>query len=199
MARRRPWAGGLLFVGAAIFWLVNTAAEGAYPAYDIRDNALSRLGSVGSPTASYWNGAIFLLGACWLAGVLLALHGAVRRPWLVLNVVPPLCVFLVGLFPAGSIGALHNVGAFGVFVAGGVIPLVNARLFAGLFRVASAVLGATTLVCLLVFTFLPVADAIGNGGEERLVAYPILIWLMVAGGYVMAGGVLAERTERSAG
>jgi hypothetical membrane protein len=193
MVRPRPWAGVLLFAGAAVFWLVNTAAEASYPAYDIHDDALSRLGSLGAPTAWYWNGALLLLGSSWLLGIILALRGRVGRTWLALNAIPPLFVFLVGLFPVGSIAALHNLGAYGGFTAGGVVMLADARILRGPIRYASALLGAFTLGCLAVFTFLSIPDVVGYGGGERLVAYPILIWLMCAGGYLMAGGGLAGR------
>jgi hypothetical membrane protein len=193
MVRSRAWAGALLFAGASIFWLVNTAAEAAYPAYDIHDDALSLLGSLGAPTAWYWNGALLLLGAFWLAGILLALRGRAGRTWLAMNATPPLLVFVVGLFPLGSIATLHNVGAYGGFLAGGVVMLADARILRGPIRYASALLGAFTLGCLAVFTFLAIPDLVGYGGGERLVAYPILIWLMSVGGYLMAGGVLAGR------
>jgi hypothetical membrane protein len=192
MGRLRPWAGLSLCGGAAIFWLVNTAAEGAYPAYDVQNDSLSRLGSVGAPTALYWNGAIFLLAACWLIGILMVLRGTADWPWIVGNAVPPLCLFLVGLFPMGSIGAVHNTAAYGGFIAGGVVALADARLLRGPIRFASAALGAFALGCLVVFSLSPLGPAVGFGVAERLVAYPDLVWLMGLGGYVMAGGIVGR-------
>ena len=188
-ADARRWAGLGLFAAGAIFWLVNTSAEAAFPGYDVHEDALSRLGSVGAPTSLAWNAALLVLGTLWLAGAVAAFR-PVGRPWLVLNAVPPLCAYLVALFPVGTIAAPHWIGAFGLFVSGGLVAIADSRLVRGPFRVASAATGATGLPCLVVFAVLPPGDLLGFGGAERLVAYPIMIWLMGMGGYLMAGGPL---------
>ena len=107
---RRRRAGLLYFLGAAAFWLVDTYSEAVYPGYSVNADALSQLGAVGSPTAIPWDAAIFLLGGCWLAAVVLAFRDAGRR-WVLLNLVPGLLLLLVGAFPLGTVRALHNLGA----------------------------------------------------------------------------------------
>jgi len=188
-ADARRWAGLGLFAAGAIFWLVNTAAEAAFPGYDVHEDALSRLGSVGAPTALAWDAALLLLGTLWLAAAAVTFRPVGRR-WLVLNAVPPFCAYLVALFPVGTIAAPHWIGAFGLFVSGGIVAIADSRLVRGPFSIASAATGATGLLCLVAFALLPPGDLLGFGGGERLVAYPIMIWLMGMGGYLMAGGPL---------
>ena len=188
----RAWAGLGLFAAGGLFWLLNTAAEASFPGFDVHTDTLSRLGSGGAPTALAWNAALLLLGACWAASAAVAFR-AVGRRWVVLNMVPPLCAVLVALFPVGSIAALHSAGALGLFMTGGIVAIADARLIRGPFRLASAVTGATGLLCLVAFSLLPFEDLLGFGGEERLVAYPIMIWLMGMGGYLMAGGRVGAR------
>ena len=188
-AGARRWAGLGLFAAGAIFWLVNTAAEAAFPGYDVHEDALSRLGSVGAPTALAWDAALLLLGTLWLASAALTFR-TVGRGWLVVNAVPPLCAYLVALFPVGTIAAPHWLGAFGLFVSGGIVAIADARLLGGPFRLASAATGATGLLFLAAIALPPLEDVLGFGGLERLVAYPIMIWLMGMGGYLMGVGRL---------
>lgn len=62
------------------------------------------------------------------------------------------------------------------------------------FRYLSAALGVITLVSLLLGEFLvngggnlgPVAS-LGGGGIERWIAYPVVLWLVGFGGYLLGG------------
>ncbi len=52
------------------------------------------------------------------------------------------------------------------------------------------VLGATTLgvlVFAVVGSGTALFDRFGDGGVERWVAYPVILWLVLFGGYLMAG------------
>ncbi len=181
--RRR--AGFLYFLGAAVFWIVNTYSEAVYPGYSVNDQSLSRLGAVGSPTAILWDAAIFLFAACWLAAVVFAFRGA-GRGWLVLNLVPGLTLLLVGLFPLGTVGVLHNIGSYGTFITAAIVAIIDARLVRAPFRWISVALGGFSLV-LLVGALVLGAGPLGFGGAERLVAYPVVAWVLGFGAYLMAG------------
>jgi hypothetical membrane protein len=187
LSRKRTAAGASLFLGAGLFWLINTVAEASFPGYSIKADALSRLGSIGAPTQGLWGGALLILAATWLVGMALLFRGSGQRAWLALNLVPGTTVLLVAVFPAGSNAGIHGVAAYTTFVVGGVVAVADFRFIRSWFRYVSLALGATTLGCIVLGPLL--AETLGFGGTERLVAYPILAWLMGFGSQVMAGSV----------
>jgi len=113
----------------------------------------------------------------------LAFRGAGRR-WFLLNLVPGLTLLLVGTFPLGTVAALHNLGSYGTFITGAVVAVVDARLFRPPFRFFSLALGGFSLA-VLVGAIVLGSGALGFGGAERLVAYPIIAWVMGLGAYLM--------------
>ncbi len=93
----------------------------------------------------------------------------------------------MGIFP-GDYGTVHAIFALLTFVAGGVAAIVSYTLATSPFRYFSIVLGAVALAMLLLYMIMgdssPVA-ALGIGGVERWVAYPILMWITGLGGHLM--------------
>lgn len=94
---------------------------------------------------------------------------------------------LVGLFPENSVPALHGIGATLAFVFGNVAIVVlgwSLRLPVTL-RVFSFFLGVLALGALVFYAsshFL----GLGNGGIERVVAFPQTIWLIMTGTYMLS-------------
>jgi hypothetical membrane protein len=96
-------------------------------------------------------------------------------------------VVLVGLFPENSVPTLHGIGATLSFVFGNVGIIVlgwSLRLPLAL-RVFSLFLGGLALAALVAYAsshFL----GLGNGGLERVVAFPQTVWLIVIGTYLLS-------------
>lgn len=182
------WAGSLLFVGGAVVWLVDTIAESLYPNYSVMRDALSTLGDVNAPTRWLWNSATILLGVAWLVGALLLFVRQKPWLWLALNLLPPSGVLLVGLFPAGSVNTIHLVASYVIFTASGVVMVVDALGMGRPFRFFSIILGALSLggLALSMVVLTATNPPLGAGGEERIILYPLLIWLMSFGGVLMA-------------
>jgi hypothetical membrane protein len=181
-ARRR--AGALYFLGAAQFWLINTFAEVTAPGFSVHSDALSDLGAVGSATGYAWDPSLFLLGACWIGAVLLLFRRSGWR-WFGLNLVPGIATIVVALVPEGSVDAIHFVAAYTTFISGAVVAVIDARLFRPPFRWFSLALGAVSLA-VLGSGIVMGSGALGFGGAERLVAYPIIAWVMGLGAWLMA-------------
>ncbi len=183
--QKASWAGTLLFCGGVAFALVNTIAESLYPGYNVRTDALSLLGAVNAPTHLLWNSAVIVLAVTWFLGAFLLFHRA--RQWLTLNLLPPLGVLLVGLFPIGTVERIHVWSALFVFSVSGIVILLDAHLMRGMFRYLSGALGAVSLICLVLSTLLPIGGRLlGYGGAERIIVYPIILWLVSLGVYLMA-------------
>ena len=93
---------------------------------------------------------------------------------------------MVGLFPEDSVSALHGLGAASAFVLGNVAIIVlgvSLELPVAL-RVISLCLGVLALATLVAYASSHFVG-LGEGGIERVVAYPQTIWLIAVGGYLL--------------
>ncbi len=85
------------------------------------------------------------------------------------------------------------------FVAGGVAAVSAARVTTTPFREISFVLGAISFLTLTSYIILgdssPMA-ALGIGGIERWIVYPVILWVIAFGGY-LSGLADGDRTAGS--
>jgi hypothetical membrane protein len=175
----RSLLGPLLFVGAAQFILVMTVAQALYPGYNMATNYISDLG-VGS-TALLFNTSVALFGMMTLLGAAFD-----RR-----SLGTPLTLTLV-LAGAGAVGSSlfpETTGAphviFGsllfLYVASAIISYRATCIPLSYF---SVVLGVFALVASALFT-LHYDLGIGIGGMERMIQYPLILWALGFGGFMM--------------
>jgi hypothetical membrane protein len=188
-------AGVALSSASAVILMGIITAEALYPAaYSTGDNEISDLGGtrppdsvVLQPSAAIFDGTMLVAGALILLAAFLVHRGMRRRGvsiWLGLFGIG---AFLVGVFPGPT--AVHPFVATLTFVSAGVVALVFSRTQSAPGRYISAALGAVTVLSTVLGYFLldwaPVAE-LGDGGIERWIAYPAVLWLAVTGGYLMA-------------
>lgn len=183
-------AGALLLLAGTVNIIFNTVSEGTYPGYNLGTNALSDMGAIGSPTSLLWNGQLLITGVLSFIGITLFLRSsALRIPnpriaW-VLYIMPPLGTIVVSLVPENSILTIHALGAFMVFIFGGLGSIYAYRFTKPPFRYLSVLLGA---VSLLAIAFFGIPSVVGFGVAERLVVYPFNIWAISFAGYLMSSG-----------
>lgn len=179
---RRSLAGFLFLAGALQFLLAMLVAEGMRPAYSVSANAISDLGV--QSTALLFNASVILLGLAIVAAAYLyhASHGLlwVTIPFLLAGVGP----IGVGLFPETT-GAPHALFAFLSFFFGGLLAILVALQTRPPFRYLSVLLGVMALVAMVLFGT-GNNLGIGLGGMERMIVYPVLLWGIAFGGYLMA-------------
>jgi hypothetical protein len=70
------------------------------------------------------------------------------------------------------------------FVSGGVAAILAGRVTRPPFRYISVLLGAIALLSLALAGWLG-DTRLGEGGIERWVAYPVVLWLVAFGAYVL--------------
>ncbi len=86
--------------------------------------------------------------------------------------------------PAVIFGALvHLVGALMIFIFGGLSAVAAYRLLKRPMAYLSATIGMI-IVGAFVLNLARVDLGLGNGGIERLAAYPLFLWTMGAGAYL---------------
>lgn len=191
--------GGLLafFAGFAILMGIITG-EIYYPeGYSTHFNDISDLGSTRPPDSKiYQPSATIFNSTMVLAGLLLLVSNIVVflkfRKW---GFSIPYVLFAtgilgVGIFP-GNVALFHRLFAMLTFVMGSFMCITSFFLIKGYLGKAGVVIGTASLIFLFgANLFIPYW---GSGGTERWVAYPILIWLIAFGGYL-----LGYATQRNA-
>jgi hypothetical membrane protein len=81
---------------------------------------------------------------------------------------------------------LHVVGALVAFVLGGTVAISTYRFVRGPFRYFGLVLGTVALVAFVLF-LTGQELSLGFGGMERMIIYPINLWAICFGAYLMEG------------
>ena len=194
-ARRLFWPNALQLAGGAFlalgtaFITVTMLAASIAPRYDFNGGAISDLGTI-PETATLFNGLLIVIGLLNIAAGYF-LYRADGSVW------------TLGVFALGGLGALgagvvplgagnaHSLFALLAFLFINVEAVTVARLFRGTMRWLAISAGAIGLVYLGVMVIgdggnPAVFGAIGHGGSERMIAYPVMVWMIAAGGHLLA-------------
>lgn len=189
-------AGALLFVAGAVLLMGIITAEALYPApYTTGGNEISDLGGTRPPEGLVLQPSATIFNLTMIAGGLLTLGAAACLQAGLGRLSTSIVVGLlgvgalgVGVFP-GNVAGIHAVFALLTFVSGGLAAIVTAPVTRPPFRYLGIVLGVISLASLVSYVLLgegaPLAP-LGDGGVERWVAYPIVIWVTGFGGHLAA-------------
>ena len=180
----------LLVAGSAVVLAIMTA-EALYPAdYDVHRNTVSDLAAmrpddiVRQPSAAIFNTTMIVAGA-FIAIAAVLLYRS-RAGLLATLPVAALGIGMigVGVFPGNTVMAVHQLVSIATFLSGGVAAILTARLSSRLLRPVHVVLGGVALAFLLGYTVLGevgVFDRLGEGGVERWIVYPVVLWIVIFG------------------
>jgi hypothetical membrane protein len=189
-------AGTLFFLAGFLALLGIITAEVLYPGYstikEISDLGASRPPDsvIMEPSATIFNTTMVVTGGLVLTGTGLLSRRVGRRGVTVALALFGFGVIGVGFFPGNRV-PWHGLFALLTFVSGGVSALAAVRFLSGPFRYLSGLAGTIALLALASAIFLGDANPLlflGLGGVERWVVYPILLWLIGFGGYLLGVG-----------
>jgi len=169
------------------FFVLETVAQARYEdPYSRADDVISALGAADSAARQLMNASFVVQAALILTGALLLrpvlLRGAGQVAPVLLGA-SALGVLVVGVFPTDGNGTMHAIGAV-LYLVGGGLGLIA---LAYAVRPRSEALGTTLALLGLVATaatafFLTgVTQYLGEGGTERVAAYPVPLGLALAG------------------
>ncbi|HZW01544.1 MAG TPA: DUF998 domain-containing protein [Candidatus Deferrimicrobium sp.] len=182
-------AGVLLFVLAAQFMIVIMLAASIAPDYDFSAAAISDLGVI-TETALLFNVSLLAVGVLNIMGGYL-FYRSHRNAWiLALFVLAGLGAIGAGLFPLDSAGP-HGLFALLAFVAFNLEAITVAAVVSGPMKALSVLAGVVGLVFVALMAIGDSGDvaafgSIGHGGTERMIVYPVMVWMLALGGYLMA-------------
>lgn len=188
-------AGTLLFIGALQWFVIEMAAETLFPGYSTRVNDLSDLASTVppnlsliQPSATMFNASTFIFGLITIISAILVYRAHGDRLFEVLFAISGLAAMGVGIFP-GDTGVIHGLVALAWFVTAPLSAIASYRLVRKPFGYISIAIGIFALIVLLMALFSsgssPIFLAFGRGGEERMIAFPVVMWVTAFGGYLM--------------
>lgn len=183
-------AGALLFFAGSICLMGIITAETFYPAgYSTSANEISDLGStrppnsvIHQPSAMIFNTAMIVTGIMILSGAYFV-RKAHKEPLVSIPLgLLGLGVLGAGIFP-GNVAPWHGLFALLTFFSGGIAAISSSKMVIQPFSYLSVIFGAIALFG--IFFSNPLIPILGIGGAERWVAYPIILWLIGFGGYLL--------------
>ena len=210
---RYPYLGPLIWFATLEYFVIQyiVAANWATP-YSLLLNPISDLGNTGcglyegrhvcSPEHGLMNFAFVALGLLMAAGAPL-IHQEFREHRLAVvgfggMAIAGLGTVLVGLSPENVNHTVHVFGAAGPFLVGNVaLVILSCTLTMPIsVRALTGIAGVIGLVGLALFA-LGADLGLGQGGMERVAAYPQTIWLIVFGVYMSRNHYMRRRRMRS--
>jgi hypothetical membrane protein len=181
-------AGLLFFTLAAQFMTVIMLAAAMVPGYDFRAAAISDLGVL-PETALLFNVSLVLVGVFNLLGGYFFYRTHGKRWLLAVFALASVGAIGAGLFPLDT-GGLHGIAALLAFVFFNVQAVGSATRLTGIMRILSVLAGGLGLVFVVLMALGDAGNAaafgaIGHGGTERMIVYPVMLWLVAFGGYLL--------------
>lgn len=194
--------GPVLYVAGLQYFAVQLLVALRWPRpYNISRDTISDLGNtacgtwngryVCSPLHDLMNGSFIVLGITMLLGSVLISrrHGKGRMATAGFTAMglSGLGVVMVGIFPENSVPALHGLGSVLPFTLGNAALIVMAISLAMplLLRLFVSLSGVAALLALAAYASSHYLG-LGEGGLERVVAYPQTICLALIGCYLIA-------------
>ena len=201
-------AGVLLLAGGVRFMLGIVVAESQYPGYSTSENTLSDMSgscpsvdpsnplqcvnsAVLQPSATIFSSIVFVIGFMAATSTYFIYKTLGSRIAPALLAITRIGAIGVGIFP-GNAGIAHGISAMVTFSAGSAAAVASYRILkeSRPMQYVYVALGSIAAMVLMSITILgnnsPFIQARGVGGVERLVAYPVVMWLIALGGYLLA-------------
>ncbi|MEM2889441.1 MAG: DUF998 domain-containing protein [Candidatus Bathyarchaeia archaeon] len=187
-------AGAIIFVGAVQFVLCLIIAEALYPAYSISENYISDLG-VGV-SAPIFNSSVFVLGLVAVVSASFMRSFVQDKIFIFFLALCGIGAMGVGIFPE-NYGVIHTLVSLIAFLFGALSAIKSYKIQKPPSSYFAIVLGLISLAALVLFAVSEVSDklaighaayfylGLGKGGMERIIAYPIILWAIGLGGYLM--------------
>jgi hypothetical membrane protein len=186
--RRRATSGVLLLLAGAAILMGIITAEALYPApYHTDTNTISDLGGTEPPEGLVLQPSAAIFDTTMVVAGLLVVVAAVLSRRSITTLLLGLGILGVGVFPGNT--SPHPYFALLAFAAGGCAGIASARAAPPPLRYVLAGLGTIALAALVAGLFLlewsPIA-ALGRGGIERWIAYPVVLWLVIFGTHLVS-------------
>jgi hypothetical membrane protein len=194
---REKVAGVIFFIAVTQFTLGLTISEALYPGYSVSDNYISDLGI--GPSSIIFNSSVFLLGLLSLAATYFLRYVSNFKTGNKLLLLMAIGAMGAGVFTKDFTVA-HGALSSMAFFFGGLTAIASFKVLKKPLSLISITLGAMTLGALALFSSGIITSGsltsniaydsnfylgLGPGGMERMIVYPMLIWLAGFAGHLV--------------
>jgi hypothetical membrane protein len=190
-------AGVSMVLSGFIGFMGIITAEVLYPNYSTTQD-ISDLGStrppdpvIHEPSATIFNSTMLVTGALVMIAAFFVYRAMNRRGFPVVLAVFGFGAFGVGVFP-GNVTPWHGLFALLTFFSGGITVVLSSRVVSRPFSVLCGLFGGISLLFLVSVFFYGLViggphplEFLGGGGIERWVVYPLILWTLAFGGYLL--------------
>ncbi len=192
--REAKFAGAALFVGIVQFALAMLLAEFLYPGYSVSGNAISDLGATCSngacqilqPTSTIFNLSIIIAGVLVLVSGFYLRRAVRAKIFVACVLIAGAAMIGVGVFPE-TFGVVHGIVSLITFLFISFAAITAYKIERAPLSYFSVLLGIFSLVATGLFTG-GVYLGLGEGGMERMIVYPVLLWSVAFSGQLIAEG-----------
>ncbi|MEK7572141.1 MAG: DUF998 domain-containing protein [Patescibacteria group bacterium] len=201
-------AGVLFFLAGTTLVIGILLAEILYPArYSISQNMISTLAAsppphsvIHQPSATVFDHAMSISGMLLMSASFVLFRLYRRSIFIISTFLLGMGTLGVGLFPAFH-AHVHPLVALTAFLFGGIAAITSFNMSRFPLSILSVFLGSVSLFFLFLGTILPhvVVPVFGAGGTERMVLYPLVLWLVGFGGYLMNSFTVLRLPKRERG
>ena len=183
---------GLLFVvGVVQYVLAVVISESVYSGYSVGQQMLSELGdwSVAGNNAAIFNGSALLWGIFLIAGAYFIQQVFKNRLFTSLLAISGVGAVVSAVVSLNISFEVHGMFGMVAFLFGAAAAIMSYKLVKSPLCLISIILGAVTLLATVLF-ILGQGDSafylgLGLGGIERFVVYPLLLWMLGFGAYLI--------------
>ena len=189
-------AGILLVIGCIMYVIAVNIGESLFPGYNIATNSLSDIGGIlpiVQPAATIFNVANIIFGILTISSAYLIIKSGGCRLFSSCLAIFGFCVFALGVFPEYT-HTIHATFAIIAFLSGSLALIFSYRLGINIpMTIIGIILGLIALITVILLFVFGVGpsnplDIFGKGGAERLIIYPIIMYLTALGGYLSCRG-----------
>jgi hypothetical membrane protein len=183
------WCGSIVLMGII-------TAEAMYPSgYTTNLNEISDLGGTRPPNSLIYQPSAFIFNTTFLlSGIMVIIATFFQHKHFKKTVFSiPMYLFGLGLLGigvfAGNKAPYHGIAFMLTFLSGGLSPIMSFKIVSSPFKYAGFISGSLALSIWFTIVFFPevLLSFMGIGLIERWIAYPIMLWLISLGGYLMNG------------
>jgi hypothetical membrane protein len=197
--------GVLLLVAGAAILMGTITAEALYPAaYSTHRNTVSDLGAmrpeniIRQPSAAIFDWTLITTGLLIIVAAYFLYRALQRWAIVIPTALLGVGVLGAGIFP-GNTGNTHALLAMLAFTAGSIAAILSWKVLSSPLRYICVALGSAALVSTVLSTNLfidwaPVAR-LGEGGIERWIVYPVVLWMVTFGAYLASRPAAAEQVR----
>ncbi len=196
---------GLLFsIGVVQVILFQVVCETVYSGYNVGKQAISDLGNWGlaGSFAAVFNISAVLFGLFIVTGAYFVWQGLRNRLFVSLLALAGVCNIGVGTIAEDISPSTHGLIYLIMSVSWAVAAILSYKLEKSPFSIVSIGLGSVSLV-MFIFSLLgkyvssSLIFGFGLGGIERLTIYPLWLWTLGFGAYIMGASSTVAPTSKT--